>query len=156
MKPIPRLETRPPSRGNRLLGSCNQSGYPVHIVLGTYKSRPLFREPALAAPLFAIVADHSQTRACCLMPDHLHWLMQLREGYTLSQVVGFVKSSTSRALNLRYLHSGRVWVDGFHDHAIRREERLRDCARYIIANPVRAGLVERPGDYPLWDAAWLS
>ena len=97
----------------------------------------------------------ARTLAFVVMPDHLHWLLQLREGYTLSQVVGFVQSSTSRALNLAYLHSGRVWIDGFHDLAIRREERLRDCARYIIANPVRAGLVERPGDYPLWDAAWL-
>jgi len=28
-------------------------------------------------------------------------------------------------------------------------------ARYIVANPLRAGLVERIGDYPLWDATWL-
>jgi hypothetical protein len=28
-------------------------------------------------------------------------------------------------------------------------------ARYIIANPLRAGLVDRIGDYPLWDAMWL-
>jgi hypothetical protein len=32
---------------------------------------------------------------------------------------------------------------------------LRHLARYIIANPIRAGLVERAGDYPLWDACWL-
>ncbi len=31
-----------------------------------------------------------------------------------------------------------------------------DVARYIIANPLRAGLVGRVGDYPLWDAVWLS
>ena len=45
--------------------------------------------------------------------------------------------------------------DGYHDHALRQEEDLRAVARYIIANPVRAGLVERIGDYPHWDAAWL-
>jgi len=28
-------------------------------------------------------------------------------------------------------------------------------ARYIVANPLRAGLVSRVGDYPLWDACWL-
>jgi len=48
-----------------------------------------------------------------------------------------------------------VWQDGFHDHALRREEDLKEVARYIIANPVRAGLVTRVGDYPLWDACWL-
>jgi hypothetical protein len=29
-------------------------------------------------------------------------------------------------------------------------------ARYIVANPLRAGLVEHLGDYPLWDAVWLG
>ncbi len=28
-------------------------------------------------------------------------------------------------------------------------------ARYVVANPLRAGLVERIGDYPLWDAIWV-
>jgi hypothetical protein len=28
-------------------------------------------------------------------------------------------------------------------------------ARYVVANPLRAGLVKRLGDYPLWDAIWL-
>lgn len=38
---------------------------------------------------------------------------------------------------------------------MRREDDLRAAARYIIMNPVRAGLVEKVGDYPLWDAIWL-
>ena len=48
-----------------------------------------------------------------------------------------------------------VWQRGFYDHAIRREENLRNVARYIVANPLRAGLVQQIGDYPLWDAIWL-
>jgi hypothetical protein len=48
-----------------------------------------------------------------------------------------------------------MWQKGFHDRAIRREEDLRAVARYIIANPLRAGLVRRVHDYPLWDAIWL-
>ncbi len=43
----------------------------------------------------------------------------------------------------------------FHDRAMRKEEDLKAAARYIVANPLRAGLVERCGDYPLWDAVWL-
>jgi putative transposase len=38
---------------------------------------------------------------------------------------------------------------------LRNEESVIDAARYIIANPLRAGLVKRVGDYPLWDAVWL-
>ena len=145
MKPIPRLETRPPSRGNRLLGSCNQSGYPVHIVLGTYKSRPLFREPALAAPLFAIVADHSQTRACCLMPDHLHWL--IADAARMQQLAESFKSySTYVARTLG--HGPELWQRSYRDHLLRDEEDVRRVAEYIIQNPVRGGLVDEAHEYP--------
>ncbi|MEE4463301.1 IS200/IS605 family transposase, partial [Azotobacter chroococcum] len=43
----------------------------------------------------------------------------------------------------------------YHDRAARSVDDLRAMARYIVANPVRAGIVETVGDYPLWDAAWL-
>ena len=46
----------------------------------------------------------------------------------------------------------RFAVDG---RGRRLYEDVRAVARYIIANPLRAGLCERIGDYPLWDAAWL-
>jgi REP element-mobilizing transposase RayT len=48
-----------------------------------------------------------------------------------------------------------IWQDGYHDHALRSEENLQDAARYIVMNPVRAGLVESIREYPLWDAKWL-
>ncbi len=44
---------------------------------------------------------------------------------------------------------------GYFDRAPRYEEDVKAAARYIIANPLRAGLVARAGDYPLWDAIWL-
>jgi REP element-mobilizing transposase RayT len=43
----------------------------------------------------------------------------------------------------------------FYDHALRQDEDVQGVARYIVANPLRAGLVENIGDYPLWDAIWL-
>ena len=58
------------------------------------------------------------------------------------------------ALNLTTL-GARLWQTGFHDHALRREEDLAATARYLIANPLRAGLVQRVGDYPFWDAVWV-
>jgi len=48
-----------------------------------------------------------------------------------------------------------VWQRGFHDHAVRREENLRALARYIIANPLRAGLTRSPAEYSFWDCVWL-
>lgn len=45
-----------------------------------------------------------------------------------------------------------VWQAGFFDHSIRQDEDLRANTRYIIANPLRAGLCAQVGDYPWWDA----
>ncbi len=90
------------------------------------------------------------------MPDHLHWLLQLRENGELSQVVQLVKSVSAHAINRQVkLPLPRVWQPGFHDHALRKEEDVRAVARYVVANPLRAGLVQRIGDYPHWNAIWL-
>jgi len=66
-----------------------------------------------------------------------------------------MKSRSARAVNHLLVRGGPVWQKGYYDHAVRCDEDLRRLARYMIANPLRAGLVERIGDYPLWDAVWL-
>ena len=48
-----------------------------------------------------------------------------------------------------------IWQAGYYDHAIRKDEDIVNIARYIIANPIRAGLVKKVGDYPHWHAIWL-
>jgi REP element-mobilizing transposase RayT len=66
-----------------------------------------------------------------------------------------LKSRTAIALNRSTGRSGTVWQSGFHDHALRREEDLKATARYLVANPLRAGLVKSLRDYPFWNAVWL-
>jgi REP element-mobilizing transposase RayT len=103
-------------------------------------------------------AQHSglaQSLAWVVMPDHFHWLVELRTG-SLSAVVQRVKSKTAIAVNSATGRQGRLWQWGFHDKAVRDEKDLLMFARYIVANPLRAGLVKRVGDYPLWDAVWLD
>ena len=95
-----------------------------------------------------------QSLAWVVMPDHFHWLVQLRRG-TLATVVRRTKSRSAQAVNRATGRTGALWQQGFHDRAIRRDEDLLAVARYIVLNPVRAGLVSRVGDYPLWDAVWV-
>ncbi|MET1069188.1 MAG: transposase [Pseudomonas prosekii] len=89
-----------------------------------------------------------------VMPDHVHCLLQLGDR-TLAEVMCRIKARSSRAVNLALGRQGRLWQKGYHDRAVRKEEDLKDLARYVILNPVRAGLVTRVHDYPLWDACWL-
>jgi REP element-mobilizing transposase RayT len=92
--------------------------------------------------------------AWVVMPDHLHWLVELKRG-SLAQLMCRVKSRSSRSVNLLRGNSEPLWQRGYHDRALRRDENLKAAARYIVMNPLRAGLVQRLGDYPLWDAIWL-
>jgi REP element-mobilizing transposase RayT len=92
--------------------------------------------------------------AWVVMPDHFHWLIQL-ERYTLAQLMQAIKSRSTLTINRALNERGAFWQTGYHDRAIRDGEDLLPFARYIVANPLRAGLVEKIGDYPLWDACWL-
>ena len=96
------------------------------------------------------------TLAYVVMPDHLHWLMQLHSQHSLSNAVMSVKGRSALEINRVRQAGGMVWEPGFHDHALRREEDLQDVARYVVCNPLRAGLVGRINDYPLWDAVWVG
>jgi REP element-mobilizing transposase RayT len=95
-----------------------------------------------------------ESLAWVVMPDHVHWLLVLQRG-SLSALMRRVKGRSARRINSALKCSGRVWQDGYHDRALRREEDVLSVARYIVVNPLRAGLVARVGDYPLWDAVWL-
>lgn len=96
----------------------------------------------------------ARSLAFVVMPDHLHWLFEL-EHSSLDRVVGGVKARAAAEVHAQGLASMPLWQRGFHDHALRKDEDVAATARYVVLNPVRAGLVRRVGDYPLWDAIWL-
>ena len=89
-----------------------------------------------------------------VMPDHMHCLVELRDK-SIAQLMCRIKSRSSLAVNQALGRRGRLWQKGYHDRAVRREQDVKDLARYVVANPIRAGLVTRVHDYPLWDACWL-
>ena len=91
-----------------------------------------------------------------LMPDHWHGLVELSGEVQLAEVVRVAKGRSARSINLVLGRTGTVWMPGFHDRALRHEDNNVHAARYIVANPLRAGLAKRVGDYPFWDAVWLS
>ena len=103
----------------------------------------------------AEMAVRATTLAYVIMPDHLHWLLQLHTGHTLSTVVWSVKGRSAFDINRARGTRGAVWQPSFHDHALRKEEDLQSVARYVVCNPLRARLVRSIYDYSLWDAIWM-
>jgi REP element-mobilizing transposase RayT len=149
-----------PHAANLRLGRFSEPGRDYLLSTVTDHRRPVFANFALARLAIQSLrecdlARESVTLAFVLMPDHLHWLLTL-QNTDLSAVVRRFKSTSARRVNRVLGTVGeRLWQAGFHDHALRREEDLLGIARYIVANPLRAGWVESVRDYPHWDAIWL-
>ena len=132
------------------------------ITTVTQGRRPLFDDPRLARVVvraLRMLSDEAvwhDSHAFVIMPDHVHWLVTLARRY--ARRVGGTCEKPLRArdqLLLRSTQGTPVWQRGFHDHALRRDEDVREIARYIVANPVRAGIVGNVRAYPWWDVEWL-
>lgn len=142
-------------------GRVSESGRAYILTTVTAERRPMFADLVCGRTIAKAIAHHdqtgwSETLAWVVMPDHVHWLMVLSRRGSLDQLMRSFKSYTARVLNARLRRKGiPFWQPGFHDHAVRRDEDLRQLARYIIGNPLRAKLVDEIGQYPLWDAMWL-
>lgn len=147
-------------RGHHLRrGRFSQIGYFYVLTAIVDGRRPVFqdwRTGRLIVEQFRSAEEFGLVRslAWVVMPDHFHWLVELRHK-TLSELMCRVKSRSSRSVKLDPGCGGRLWQRGYYDRALRRDEDLKNAARYIISNPLRAGLVRRIGDYPLWDAVWV-
>ena len=108
--------------------------------------------------------------AWCVMPNHVHVLFQMAEGWTMGSIVGSWKKFTGRRINaylkehgmgtvptgvVARLESGLppVWHRDYFDRYIRDNGHFNTVVDYIHNNPVKAGLVKRTEDWR-WSSAW--
>jgi REP element-mobilizing transposase RayT len=125
---------------------------PYHITWGAHARKTLLcREDLARGVIECIEAEAARVRvdlcAYCVMPDHVHILLTPRDGTNVIRFIQAVKSRTARAYCMLG-GEGKLWQRGFYDHIVRREESVSRIAEYILANPVRAGLVENASAYP--------
>lgn len=148
------------SNGSQLLkGRYSEQGRIYLLTTVTEQRRPIFSDFHIGRLMVSQMRQaHDQgivdSIAWVVMPDHCHWLFELRQK-TLGELMCRIKSRSSMTVNNASQSSGRLWQKGYHDRALRREDDLKATARYIVQNPIRAGLAARIGDYPLWDACWM-
>lgn len=155
--------TRDPQRGHSALrrGRVSRPNQIYNITATTRDRQTFFLDYAAACAAARcfhdpVVLGDATPLAWVLMPDHVHWLLQLGERDALTAVVNRLKSSSARAANRALGRDGALWARSFHDYALRREDDVQTAARYIVMNPMRAGLVARVGAYPFWDAVWVE
>jgi REP element-mobilizing transposase RayT len=151
-----------PRSGHRALrkGRVSVPNGIYHLTISTAGHVPVFADPSAATAACRCFHDPAllpgaRMLAWVLMPDHAHWLLQLGETEPLRRVVARLKTISAERVNECKGRAGPVWSRAYHDRALRDDEDTATVARYIIANPLRAGLAPRVGDYPYWNATWL-
>jgi putative transposase len=151
------------SPGYRALrrGRCSIAAQPYLVTTICLDRERRFGDFPCAAAVSATLHEQGlwrDSRLLCwtLMPDHLHLIVELGGTELLSKLMQRVKAVTATSANLVSRRSGPLWMAGFHDRALRKDEDVRAVARYVVANPMRAGLAASIGDYPFWDALWLE
>ena len=118
----------------------------------TEQRAPLFTSAAVVDLVIAQISRAASecafaVPAYCFMPDHLHLLVEGKSDASdcrdfikrAKQYSGFYYSKTYRM---------RLWQRYGYDHVLRDDEKMIVVARYILQNPIRAGLVKRIEEYP--------
>lgn len=85
--------------------------------------------------------------AWCVMPNHVHVLIETCTGYPLGNAVHSWKSYTAKRINQILRLEGAVWHPDYFDRYIRDQEHLLAAIAYIEQNPVNARLVEKTEDW---------
>jgi putative transposase len=146
------------------------AGVPVHVLWrGTAGSAiahddedrtRLIRELRDAAAAWGL-----RTHAYALMRDHLHVVLSADDAMVVPAALQAVGRSYVRHFNRRHSRSGTLWEGRYRSTLIEPGAWLLSTLRYVERNPVRAGIVDRPEDYPwsshgvwagLTSTAWLS
>ncbi|HCX32480.1 MAG TPA: hypothetical protein DHV08_02285, partial [Rhodocyclaceae bacterium] len=91
--------------------------------------------------------------AWCIMPNHVHVLIETVPGHGLDSVLHSWKSFTAKEANRLLERTGPFWQVEYHDRFIRDDAHFANATRYIENNPVKAGLVTSGEDWR-WSSAW--
>ena len=102
--------------------------------------------------------------AYCLMPNHVHLLIDnlinknshhhgKSATYPVTEILRLLKGSTARDCNLKLGRSGKFWHHESYDHYVRDEKELERIVKYILNNPVKAGLVK---DWRTWQYTYVN
>ncbi len=89
-----------------------------------------------------------QVLGFCLLPNHFHLVVQPHTPAALSPFMQWWLTSHVRRYHRHYASSGHVWQGRFKSFPIQHDGHLLTVVRYVLLNPVRAGLVPRAVDWP--------
>ena len=118
------------SRGQALLQSDRNANLLIDVLRSYVKARKF------------------ELRDFVVMPDHLHLLITIDGDMTIEKALQYIKGGFSFRLKKEFGYQGEVWQRGFSEVRVNDGESLAQHRQYIAQNPVRAGLVDSPREFP--------
>lgn len=128
-------------------------GYPHHVVQRGHNRQATFeRTDDFARYLRSLseLREECEVRvlAWCLMTNHVHLLLVPGRTDSLARLMKRLAGRQTRYHNAQARRTGTLWESRFKSSIVQRDGYLHACSRYIELNPVRAGIVVAPEDYP--------
>ncbi len=128
-------------------------GLPNHIVHRGNNRRRLFSYPTDFRTMLRLIGEASRDRDCeinalCLMPNHLHDLSTPPSIDAASTCVANFAQRWAQRRNTKRNGSGKLFEGRFYSKPVKSEHQLAATTVYVEANPIRAGIVSDPLDYP--------
>jgi putative transposase len=129
------------------------AGMPVHLIQRGNNRCPCFVEDSERLLYLSLLKEAARMHGCgvhafVLMTNHVHMLASAGDEKAISRMMKRIGESYVRIFNKRHDRTGTLWEGRFRASIVDSRAYFLTCQRYIECNPVRAGMVSAPGDYP--------
>ncbi len=122
-----------------------------HVTSRGNEAKNIFRSDADRILFLMILAEAAKrfewiVHVYTLMTNHFHLVIETPEK-TLSRGMQWLNGRYARRFNRRHKRKGHLFQGRFHSVLVEKDTHLLELTRYVVLNPVRAGMVERPEEY---------
>jgi putative transposase len=146
--PVPRI-------GRQIVPGCVQ-----HVINRGNRRERIFRDPDDYKEFLTLLRDAGRRFdvslfVYCAMPNHIHLILRPNERRALSAYMHWLTSTQVRRIHRRYgtVGEGHIYQERYRNVAVSSEMQFLNACRYVEANPVRAGLVDRADEWPYSSAS---
>jgi putative transposase len=128
-------------------------GLPEHLIIRGNNRQAIFRSDGDRVFFHRCLVEVSrrhgvEVHAYVLMGNHVHLLATGRAAYSISRMIQAAGRRYVSYFNYLYKRTGTLWEGRFRSSAVETDRYLLACQRYIELNPVRAGIVSDPSEFP--------
>ena len=127
-------------------------GFTYHLINRGVKKLPIFHDDNDRQHFMRLLCQTQNEfpfilHGYCLMTNHYHLLLQTVK-HSLSETMQYLNGLFGALFNKKNNHVGHVFQGRFHSIVVDTDNYFTTVSRYIHLNPVRAGIVQKPEDYP--------